>query len=189
MEARRMPDSKLLSHAAELRARAEEISAKADTFKDADSQQKMRAVAALYGELAQRIEHEVGRVSKLPAMTCQLAGKRILIVEDEPMIAEILASEMAAVGAEVVGPAPTDRAALHAIAIGRLDGATVDVKLMGQMCFSVADALAASNIPFLFVTGYGQHIPFRHANVRQLQKPIAPSAVCLALEGAMSGAP
>jgi CheY-like chemotaxis protein len=175
-------------HAAELRARGKEISAKADTFQDAASQQKMRDVATLYEELARRIEHEAGGANKPPAMICQLAGKRILIVEDEPMIAEILASEMAAVGAEVVGPVATDRAALDAIAMRRLDGATVDIKLMGQMCLSVADALAACNIPFLFVTGYGQYVPFRHANVRRLQKPVAPSAVCRALEGALSGA-
>ena len=55
-----MPHSKLLLRAEELRARAEEILAQADTFQDADSQQKMRDVAAVYEQLAQRIEREVG---------------------------------------------------------------------------------------------------------------------------------
>ena len=51
-----MPDSKLLLHACELRARAEEISTQADTFQDADAQQKMRHVAETYEDLAQRLE-------------------------------------------------------------------------------------------------------------------------------------
>jgi len=55
-----VPHSKLLLRAEELRARAEEILAQADTFQDADSQQKMRDVAAVYEQLAQRIEREVG---------------------------------------------------------------------------------------------------------------------------------
>jgi len=56
-----MPNAnKLQLHAAELRARAEAIAAQADTFEDADSQQKMRDVAAVYVKLAQRLEWESG---------------------------------------------------------------------------------------------------------------------------------
>ena len=80
-------------------------------------------------------------------------------------------------------------AALDALAANtRLDGATVDIKLMGAMTFSVADALASIHIPFLFMTGYGRAIPFRHANVRRLEKPVTPTVVCRELEGLMFGA-
>jgi CheY-like chemotaxis protein len=198
-----MPSSKLLLHAAELRARAEEILVQAATFQDADAQRKMFEVAATYEKLAQRIEQGAANPGDspprlesrsleggAPANTHQLAGKRILIVEDERTIAENLAFEIAAQGGEVVGPVATTDAALDAIAIAHLDGATVDIKLMDKMTFSVADVLAHRQIPFLFVTGYGpQIVPARHTNVRRLAKPVTPIIVCRALEGAMSDAP
>ena len=51
-----MSDQSLLSLAMELRARAEEMSARAETFNDADVRQKMRGIAAGYQKLAQRLE-------------------------------------------------------------------------------------------------------------------------------------
>ena len=182
-----MPDSKLLLHAAELRARAQEILDRAETFQDADARQTMRAVAADYEKMAQRLEHEADGADKPPAMT--LGGKRILIVEDERIIAENIAFEITSEGGEVVGPVATAHAALDAIETTQLDGATVDIKLRGQMTFSVPDVLAARYIPFLFVTAYAQYVPSRHANVRRLQKPVTPFIIRRALEGAMSGAP
>jgi CheY-like chemotaxis protein len=178
--------------ASELRARAEQVLARAEIMHDAEALQVMRDVAASYEKLAQRLENEGGEAwgRGAPAMTRQLTGKRILIVEDESMIAEILKIKITEEGGEVIGPVETVDAALDAIATTSLDGATVDIKLMGQMTFLVADVLAARYIPFLFVTGHGQHVPPRHAKVRRLQKPVAPFIVCRALEGAMiSGAP
>jgi ActR/RegA family two-component response regulator len=78
-----------------------------------------------------------------PAMTLQLAGSRVLIVEDEQMLAEYLADAMIAAGAEVIGPVATVNAAIDAIANTYLDGATLDIKIRGEMAFPVADALAA----------------------------------------------
>jgi CheY-like chemotaxis protein len=137
--------------------------------------------------MSQRLEHEAGGADKPPAMT--LGGKRVLIVEDERVIAENIAFEITSEGGEVVGPVTTAHAALDAIESMELDGATVDIELRGQMTFSVADVLAARDIPFLFVTAYAQHVPSRHANVRRLQKPVTPFIICRALEGVMSGAP
>jgi hypothetical protein len=51
-----MPDHKLLSLAAALRARVEEVLAQAETMKDADAQRKICGVAAAYEKLAQRLE-------------------------------------------------------------------------------------------------------------------------------------
>jgi hypothetical protein len=87
------------------------------------------------------------------AMTGQLAGKRILIVKDEPMIAENLADQMTIEGAEVIGPVATAEAALDAISVTHPDGATLDIKLMGKKTFQGADALVARHIPFVFLTG------------------------------------
>jgi hypothetical protein len=60
-----MPDQKLLSLAAALRARVEEVLAHADTMKDADTQRKMRSVAATYERLAQQLELHASDVDKM----------------------------------------------------------------------------------------------------------------------------
>ena len=120
-------------------------------------------------------------------MTHHLAGKRVLIVEDDNILAITLAEEFAAEGAEVIGPAATVTDALDVIARTDLDGAIVDINLRGKAAFPVADALADRHIPFVFATGYlvAGHIPARHANVRRFEKPTAPSIICRALEEAM----
>jgi DNA-binding response OmpR family regulator len=78
-----------------------------------------------------------------------LAGKRVLIIEDEHLFAEYLADAMTAEGAEVIDLAGTVKAALDVIANTRLGGVTLDLKLAREMTFQVADALAARNIPFI----------------------------------------
>ena len=120
-------------------------------------------------------------------MTHHLAGKRVLIVEDDNILAITLAEELAAEGAKVIGPAPTVTDALDVITRTDLDGAIVDINLRGKATFPVADALADHHIPFVFATGYlvAGHIPARHANVRRFEKPTAPGVICRALEEAM----
>jgi DNA-binding response OmpR family regulator len=120
-------------------------------------------------------------------MTQRLAGKRILIVEDEQMLVDYLADAIVAEGAEVIEPVATVNAALDVIANTPVDGVTLDLKLAGEMTFQVADALAARNIPFIFLTGYGAaDVPARHANVTRVEKPVAPTAVCRTLEAAIA---
>ena len=123
-------------------------------------------------------------------MTHHLAGKRVLIVEDDNILAITLAEEFAAEGAEVIGPAATVTDALDVIARNDLDGAIVDINLRGKAAFPVADALADRHIPFVFATGYlvAGHIPVRHADVRRFEKPTAPGVICRALEEAMEEA-
>jgi len=117
-----------------------------------------------------------------------LDGKRVLIVEDEFLIALDLADEFAAEGANVVRTATSVDDALDIIANTYLDGAVIDVKLTGQAGpdFQVADALADHQVPFIFQTGARpREVPARHANVPWLEKPFAPNAVCRALESVM----
>ena len=107
-------------------------------------------------------------------MTHELAGKRILVIEDEPLISENLADEMTDEGAKVIGPVATVEAALDVIAsMDSLDGAILDIKLMEKMSFQVADVLAARRVPFVFWTGYpcDAVIPAHHAKVTCLEKP------------------
>lgn len=106
-----------------------------------------------------------------------LKGLRILLVEDEAMIAMLVEDMLLDGGAEVVGPAGGVKAALAAIAENEaIDGALLDVNLGGEQSFEVADALAARNIPFVFVTGYGgAGVRDRYPNAPTLQKPFVTS--------------
>ncbi|MBJ6983734.1 response regulator [Luteimonas sp. MC1750] len=84
-----------------------------------------------------------------------LAQRRILVVEDEALLAELLCEELAAVGALVVGPAGTVQHALEMIAAeARLDAAILDVNLAGDSSEPVAVQLAALDVPVLLTTGY-----------------------------------
>ncbi len=122
------------------------------------------------------------------AMTNHLAGKRVLIVEDEPLIADQLAYQMTAEGAQVIGPVASVDAAVDLISNTHLDGATLDIKLMGNKTFEIADVLAARDIPFVFLTGYGaRDVPARHANVSRVEKPVTPDVVSRALKSALVG--
>jgi CheY-like chemotaxis protein len=83
------------------------------------------------------------------------ARLRILLVEDEMAIALMLEDALEALGYEVIGPAGRVREALALIESKATDVALLDVNLNGEKVYAVADALAARDIPFVFVTGYG----------------------------------
>lgn len=106
-----------------------------------------------------------------------LAGCCILVVEDEPLIALDLVQTLERTGAEVVGPAAEVAEAL-ALLTGHLaiHTAVLDVQLAHELCWPIADALAARNIPFVFTTGYQvTDTPPAYAAVPRLLKPIDPS--------------
>lgn len=87
-----------------------------------------------------------------------LSGLRILVVEDEAIIAMLIEDLLADLGCVVVGPAGTVAQALAIAACDglSLDGGVLDVNLGGEKVFPVADALAKRGIPFIFATGYGK---------------------------------
>jgi DNA-binding response OmpR family regulator len=121
-------------------------------------------------------------------MTRGLADKRVLVVEDEYIIALNLAGELADRGAVVIGPVGIVESALDAIKNTDLDGTILDINLRGKEAFSVADALADRHVPFVFATGreISDGIPARHVNVRRFEKPTPPGVICDALEAAIA---
>ena len=90
----------------------------------------------------------------MPEPTHSLAGRRILVVEDEYFIATELKLWLEAAGAEVIGPVPTVDQALDLIEADGLDAAILDVNLGdGDTVYPVADKLGAVGVPYLFATG------------------------------------
>lgn len=85
-----------------------------------------------------------------------LKDKRVLIVEDELLVALMLEDFLIEFGCIPVGPYRTVAKALEALAIEAFDLAVLDVNLDGEMVYPVAYALAERHLPFLFVSGYGK---------------------------------
>jgi CheY-like chemotaxis protein len=82
--------------------------------------------------------------------------RRVLVVEDESLVAMLLEDILADCGCEVIGPAANVADALSLVDAGGVDLAVLDVNLgAGATSFPVADALKALAVPFIFVTGYG----------------------------------
>jgi CheY-like chemotaxis protein len=101
-----------------------------------------------------------------------LAGHRILIVEDEMMIAIMLEDMLEELGGKVAGVAGKPGQALALIGATPIDAAILDVNLDGQNSYEIAAALEARGIPFLFSTGYAAlAVDDRYRGRPFLQKP------------------
>jgi CheY-like chemotaxis protein len=102
----------------------------------------------------------------------RLQGKRILVVEDEMLVALLIEDLLIDLGCIVLGPFDTVATALRAALMEGFDLALLDVNVAGEKVFPVADALAARHIPFLFLSGYGASaIPPGHAAWKVCSKP------------------
>jgi DNA-binding response OmpR family regulator len=101
--------------------------------------------------------------------------KRILIVEDEMMIAMLIEDMVRDLGYEPIGPAMTIEKALAMATAETLDGAILDVNLGGGAPSTpIAEALKSRGVPFLFATGYGSRgRPDGFGEARVLQKPFS----------------
>ena len=80
---------------------------------------------------------------------------RVLIVEDEVILAMTLEDMLADLGCSVVGPATSLDGALLLVATADFDAALLDVNLDGRRSDEVADLLRQRGVPFAFITGYG----------------------------------
>lgn len=83
-----------------------------------------------------------------------LAGLRILVVEDEALLALDLEEGLLAAGCEVVGPAGTLSQGVRLASNGPIDAAILDVNLAGEPVFPLAEMLADRQVPLLFATAY-----------------------------------
>ena len=100
-----------------------------------------------------------GDASVLPVQVSpSLQGKRVLIVEDEPLVAMDMQSMLSAAGCVVVGPAGTLEEAKRLLGAEDCDAALVDVNLKGKSIDPLLVELRQREIPFAFVTGYGAKV-------------------------------
>jgi CheY-like chemotaxis protein len=112
------------------------------------------------------------RGAQAAAMGGLAAGHRILVVEDEMLLAMDIEELVRAAGCTVIGPVGTMPDAMRKLRETRPDGAILDVNISGEMVFPIADALHEAGIPFMIVTGYTrEHVPERHRHRPFLQKP------------------
>ena len=104
-------------------------------------------------------------------MTAALEGVRVLVVEDEYLVAILIEEILEKAGCIVMGPIPRLREALEAVDHDDYDAAVLDVNLAGERINLVADALSERNVPFLFVTGYGANsLPSKYAERPHVRK-------------------
>jgi CheY-like chemotaxis protein len=112
----------------------------------------------------------------------ELSGLRILVVEDEWLIASVMEAALANARCEVVGPVGTLQQALERVFRNQFDAALVDLNLHGEMAFPVADALAEKGTPFLLVTAYEpSQLPEAYRSCPRCQKPCSPDRLLDAL--------
>jgi DNA-binding NarL/FixJ family response regulator len=107
---------------------------------------------------------------------------RILIVEDEPLVAIDIASILKNVGYQVVGPAGTAAAALNLLATEGCDAAILDIRLGRETSQDVALELAHGGIPFVILSAYSPKEANFPSNAPALAKPLQPQKLLAELE-------
>jgi DNA-binding response OmpR family regulator len=110
--------------------------------------------------------------------TAQLAGYRVLVVEDDYFVAQDLCSILRERGATVVGPARSVRVGRELANAQRPDCALLDINLHGQYAFELAEELQMRGVRTVFTTGYDTtFIPPRLRHTACLQKPLDTNAL------------
>jgi DNA-binding NarL/FixJ family response regulator len=116
----------------------------------------------------------------------QLAGKRILVIEDDWFIAYALSGLLRAQGSEVVGPAATVQEAAELAGSKTVDLAVVDLNLGGDRADPVVEQLATNGVPVVVVSAYETHAMVGKVYAT-LEKPVAAQQLVEALASAADG--
>src|SRR5687767_1679300 len=103
-----------------------------------------------------------------------LEGLKVLVVEDNLLLAEVTKILLEDSGCQVVGPAGWLERGLELARAEPLDGAILDINLHGDMSFAIAEVLCARSVPFIFVTGYEDRsiVPLAYRSAPRLDKPV-----------------
>ena len=117
----------------------------------------------------------------------ELKGKRILLVEDSPVVAPFTVDVLEELGCEVVGPAPNMASAREFVEEGAFDAALMDVHIRGERIFGLCEMLEAKGLPFVFTSGYADwQMPEKWQERPRLQKPYTLEQVEKALKALLA---
>jgi CheY-like chemotaxis protein len=126
-------------------------------------------------------------LSTKESAAADLTGRRILLIEDSPVVGPFTADLLDELGCEAVGPAPNMAAARELIVGGGYDAALVDIHIRGERVFPLCDLLEAKGVPFVLTSGYADwQIPDKWDARPRLQKPYTLDQVREALGGVLS---
>jgi CheY-like chemotaxis protein len=118
------------------------------------------------------------------------SSRRILLVEDEAMIAMLVEDMLEDFGHKLVTVATRLEEALAAAESEAVDLAILDLNLGGVLTYPVADMLRDRGVPFIFATGYGSGgLKEAYSDLPPLQKPFNQEALDLAIIGALGSKP
>ena len=123
-------------------------------------------------------------------MTAALQGVKVLVVEDEYLVAALMEDILASAGCVVTGPIPRLAQALDAASSEACDVAVLDINLAGARVYPVAEILAQRNVPFVFVTGYGPNaLPPKYAKQPRICKPFRMAELLATISDIVKTAP
>ena len=111
-------------------------------------------------------------------------GRRILVIEDSPVVGPYTVDVLEELGCEVVGPAPNMAAARDMISNETFDAALMDIHIRGERVFTLCEVLEGKGVPFVLTSGYADWtMPEKWQDRPRLQKPYTIGDVSEALAG------
>jgi CheY-like chemotaxis protein len=111
-----------------------------------------------------------------------LTGRRILVIEDSPVLAPFTADILGELGCDVIGPAPNMAVARQLIEEKAIDAALMDVHIRGERVFPLCDLLESRGVPYILTSGYADwQMPDKLQKRPRLQKPYTIAQVQKAL--------
>ena len=106
------------------------------------------------------------------SVSAGLDGRRILLVEDSPVLGPFTADLLEELGCRVIGPAPNMAAARELVDAADFDAALMDIHIRGERVFPLCEALEAKGVPFILTSGYADWaMPEEWRDRPRLQKP------------------
>jgi len=118
-----------------------------------------------------------------------LSNRRVLVIEDSPVVAPFTADLLSDLGFEVVGPAPNMATARELAETEEFDAAILDIHIRGERVFSICEVLEARKIPFILTSGYADwQVPDKWRDRPRLQKPYTIDQVEQALSDLLADA-
>jgi DNA-binding response OmpR family regulator len=116
-----------------------------------------------------------------------LSNKRILVVEDEAIVADMLQDMLTDLGAVVVGPVGTIARSLDLARSEPIDAAILDVNVRNERIDPVAELLRERRVPIVFATGYGQSAALTANGATIIEKPYTKQRIVAALSSCLRG--